>query len=81
MAHYVSDMGWVDFDLDVPRILPTYFAHSAYLSSAQAESGRQWNIQHLSQPNLGPRRDGPPCMEVTLTLMSEHEDLYFILGS
>ena len=39
----VSDLGWVDSDLNVPAILPSCFAHSAYLSSAQAELGRQWN--------------------------------------
>ena len=34
----VSDLGWVDYDLDVPLILPKYSANSAYLLfSAQAE--------------------------------------------
>ena len=30
----VSDLGWVDVYLDVPVILPSCFAHSAFLSSA-----------------------------------------------
>ena len=30
-----------EFDLDVPLDLSSCFTHSAYLSSAQAESGRQ----------------------------------------
>ena len=38
MAHHVSDVGWVDFDLDVPLILPSSSAYSTH-----AESGRQWN--------------------------------------
>ena len=37
----VSDLGFVDLDLDVPTILPSCFAHSAYLSSVYAEVGRQ----------------------------------------
>ena len=41
VAHHVSDLGWVDFDLDVPLYSLTCSAHSASLSSAQAESGRQ----------------------------------------
>ena len=37
----VSDLAWIDFDLDVPVILPSCSAHSANLSSAQEVSGRQ----------------------------------------
>ena len=48
----VSDLGWVDFDLDVPIILLSWFAHSAYLSSEvqKAEVGRQWNNQNQVNP-------------------------------
>ena len=42
VAHRVSDLGWVDFDLDIPLIFPNCYAHSAYLSSAQSETGKQW---------------------------------------
>ena len=38
VAHHVSDLGWVDLDLDKPLILLSCAAYSAYLSSAQAES-------------------------------------------
>ena len=42
VSQQVSDLGWVDFDLDVPLMLHRCSAHSAYLSSAkqnQASSG------------------------------------------
>ena len=51
MARHVSDLGWVDFHMDFTLILPSCSAHSAYLTSAQAESCRQWNNQNQSQPN------------------------------
>ena len=44
--------GWVEFDLDVPPILASCSSYSAKLSSAQAESGRQWNSKNKSQTNL-----------------------------
>ena len=34
----ITSRTWVDLDLDVPPILPSFSAHSAKLSSAQAES-------------------------------------------
>ena len=37
--HHLSDLGWVDFDLDVPHILPSYLTQSAKLSSDLLESG------------------------------------------
>ena len=51
MNHHLADLGWVDIDLEVPLILP--IAHSAKLSSAQAESGRQWIIQNQGQGMTG----------------------------
>ena len=36
--HHLANLGWVDFDLDVTLILPSYSAHSAKLSSAEPES-------------------------------------------
>ena len=36
-------------------------APSVKFPSAQAELGRQWNIQNPSLPNPGPRPDVPPC--------------------
>ena len=51
----------VDFELDVPPILPSFSTYSVYLSPAQAESGRQWNSQNQSQPNPGPRPALSPC--------------------
>ena len=32
VSQQVSDLGWVDSDLDAPLILPTFFDLSAYLS-------------------------------------------------
>ena len=40
MTQQVSDLGWVDYGLGVPLILPNRFAHSAYLPSAEAESAK-----------------------------------------
>ena len=60
MSHHLADLGWIDFDSAVPSTLPSCSAHSAKLSSAQAELGRQWNSQDQSQPKLpnpGPRGD------------------------
>ena len=36
--HHLADLGWIDFDLDVPPILLSCPANSAKLSFAQAES-------------------------------------------
>ena len=38
--HHLVDLGWFDFDLDVPPVLTTCSAHSAKIASAQQESGR-----------------------------------------
>ena len=46
VAQHVSDLSWVDFDMDVPLILPSRSAHSADPTSAQAESGRQWKSRN-----------------------------------
>ena len=51
LAIHVMDLCWFDFDFEVPLILPSCSAYSAYRSSAQAESGRKWNSQNQSQPN------------------------------
>ena len=53
--HHVSDLGWVDLDLESSP------AGGPLLSLATAQEGWR-NIQNLSQPNPGPRRDGPPCI-------------------
>ena len=55
VSQQVSDLGWVDFDLDVPLIMPSFSASSATFPSAQAESGGQRNSQNQSQPNPGQR--------------------------
>ena len=40
VSQQVSDLGWVDFDVGVPLIIPTCFAHSAYLFKQDpADSG------------------------------------------
>ena len=41
--------------------MPSCLVSSAKFSSAQAESGRQWNTKSPSQPNPGARADGTPC--------------------
>ena len=56
--NHLGDLGWVNFDLDVPPILTSCSVHSAKLPSAQAHSGTQWN----SQPN--PSTRGSPCIYV-----------------
>ena len=68
VSHQVSELGLVDFDLDVQLILPRCSASSANLPSAQAESGNQWSSQNQSQPNLGPRSDGSPCTMKTVRI-------------
>ena len=60
VSQQVSDLGWVNFYLEVPLIFTSCSAHSAHVSSAQAELGRQRNIQNPSQPNPGPRPAGTP---------------------
>ena len=49
----VYHTGWlirVEFDLDVPHMLPNYSALSAKRSSAQAESLRRWKSQNQGEP-------------------------------
>ena len=58
-----ADLGCADFDLKFPYILTSCSAHSAKMTSAQAESGREWNSQNLGNPNSGPRADGSPCTD------------------
>ena len=67
VLYWVTHHFWVDFDLDIPLMLWSCSSdNSIYVSSssAQAESGRLWSSQNQSQPNRGPRRDGPPCTEM-----------------
>ena len=42
----VMDLVWVDFHLHAPLILPSSFDHYVQLSSAQAISDRERNIQN-----------------------------------
>ena len=58
VTQQVSDLGWVEFYLDVSLILSRRSTHSA-----QAESGRQGNSRNQSQPNPGPRPAVPPCSD------------------
>ena len=62
VSEQVSDLSLVDFDLDVPPILPSCFAYSADLSSAQVKSGRQWNSKSVNPTQV---RDllGQPVLE------------------
>ena len=62
--HHFADLGWIDFDSYAPPTLTTCSssAHSAKISSARAESGREWNSQNQSHPNPGPRGDSSPCI-------------------
>ena len=39
VRHLLANLGWVDFDLRSPTILPTYSATSANVSLAQTELG------------------------------------------
>ena len=47
--------------LTLIRMFFLYIAHSAYLSSAKAESCRHWNSQNQSQPNPGTRPSVSSC--------------------
>ena len=75
----VPDLGWVNFDLDVPLILPRCSAHSAYLSSAQAESGRESINQNPYRLIPGPR----PGLDVGqgLHLTAKIQERGYSLGS
>ena len=68
VTQQVSDLGWVDFTLDVPPVLPSCSAHSAYLSSALVDLGRRWNSPNQSHPNQGPRPAVSPCTNILLDL-------------
>ena len=77
-GHLLSNLGWVDFDLECSIILPTCSATSANFPSAQAELGKRWNRRNQSQPNLGspgdalysrPRR----CSSATLHRDNRHK--------
>ena len=46
----VADLGWVDLDLDVPSSCPAAQPLFAHFPSAQAESGRHWNIKIQVNP-------------------------------
>ena len=43
VIYLVMDLGWVDFDLGVPKYCRAATAASAKFPTAQAELGRQWN--------------------------------------
>ena len=62
MFDQLSNLGWVDLDLECSTILPSCSAVSAEIPSAQAESARQWNCQNQGQPNPTIRPDAPPCI-------------------
>ena len=91
---YLFELGLtpgVDFDSDLPPILPCCSANSAKLSSVQAESGRQCKSQNQSQPNQGQRGDDSPCrtrepifwllgMQIhQLAMMKDHKEKYSIV--
>ena len=57
VSHLLVDLGWVDFDFGLPLSCPVA---SAKFPSAQAELGRQWNTQNLSQPNQVHNQMGHP---------------------
>ena len=61
----VSDLGWVDFSLDVPPVFQSCSAYPAYPSSALVDLGRQWNSQNQSQPTQGPKPAASPCRTST----------------
>ena len=59
-------LGLVDFDQGIPLsfhvsqpLLPNYY------QPRQNWVDNEWNTQNLSQPNLGERADGTPCIVVT----------------
>ena len=54
VAHLLADLGWVD------SVLRSSQAGGPLLQLSTAQA-RWWNILNLSQPNPGPRGDGPPC--------------------
>ena len=66
------DLGWFDFNLGVPPILPSCPVLSAQFQSAQAELGRQWTTQNQSQPSPVHEHMGCPlyCMHTVLCACS-----------
>ena len=63
VSHLLVHLVWVDCWFGCSTILPSCSAASAKFPSAQAECGRQWNSQTLSQPNPDTRGDGSPCVK------------------
>ena len=57
VRHLLANLGWVDFDLRSPTILPTYSATSANVSLAQTELGGGWNSTNKksTQPRFARR--------------------------
>ena len=48
----VSDLAWVNLDLDVPVTFPSCSAYSVYLSSAQADSAMEQSKSKYIKPTL-----------------------------
>ena len=55
LAHLLADLGWVDLDFGCSITLL-----GQYIDTVAAH--QPGNFSHLSQPNPGPRGDGPPCI-------------------
>ena len=66
---------WFEFDLGCSTILPSCSASSANFPSAQAEPGRGWNSQNLSQPNRGSPGDWSPLVPFKI---SKHYQVFNI---
>ena len=65
----VSDLGWIDFDLDVPAILPYCFAHSAYLCSlGRSEQTVKQPKSKTNQPRLNHPVDLLLCIPSAIRL-------------
>ena len=58
-SHMRPWLGWLGFGCS--SMLPTLPTYSAKCPSAQAELGRQWNINNQSQPSPGLRPDESLC--------------------
>ena len=54
-------LSFVDSDLDIPLLLPSWYARSARSPPAQAELHRLSKVPDIGKRNLGLRCAWPPC--------------------
>ena len=60
VAHLIADLGWVELDLECSTVCPILLG---LMGIRQKWLGKCviWILWKQSQPNSGPRPDGPPC--------------------